>query len=160
MNDPMMHKQVLYELMCRYCTAVDSRNFTHLLSIYHQSAVHDHGPMFCGNAESLVSFLQESMVNMTTHHMIGNHLYHIDGDTAEGEIYTINTHIFHSEAGDVEYIAGGRYRDSYCYEDGHWLITARKRLLDWTREGKSAASSLQYCADEAEEAGLFLEKFV
>lgn len=170
MNEQIFHKHALYELMCRYCSAVDSRNFKHLLSIYHQSATHDHGPMFCGNPESLISFLQEAMVNMTTHHMIGNHLYHISGDTAQGEIYSTNTHIFHSESGDVEYTAGGRYVDSYRFfkgeelqdqdEQGRWLITSRKRVIDWTREGASSPSDLQFSPSDYDEVGLFLEKFV
>lgn len=161
MKDQVIHKQALYELMCRYCTAVDSRNFDHLLSIYHTDAVHDHGPMFSGDPLGLISFLQENAVNMTTHHMIGNHLYHISDDRAQGEIYTVNTHIFHRETGDVEYIAGGRYVDSYKYEQGQWLITQRQRIIDWSREGAFSPSSLQFTVtDSSEKAANFLQHFV
>ena len=162
MNDQLSHKQALYELMCRYCSAVDSRNFDHLESLYTSSAIHDHGPMFSGNPKDLIHFLQETMIDMTTQHMIGNHLYFIDGHTAQGEIYTINTHIFHRESNDIEYTAGGRYIDNYHYDEKseRWLISARKRLIDWTREGSSSPSALQFSNGDQAHSKAFLRRFV
>ncbi|WP_062271036.1 nuclear transport factor 2 family protein [Endozoicomonas arenosclerae] len=135
------HKQALYELMCRYCSAVDRKSFDHLASLYTEDAWHDHGPMFAGNPSDFIAFLKSSNVNMTTQHLIGNHLYHIDGDRAQGEIYSTNTHVFHFEESDWEYVAGGRYLDEYRLEDGVWRITNRKRVNDWAREGAVETSS-------------------
>lgn len=134
MSDELADKQFLYELMCRYCNAVDRKQFERLRPLYQQTALHDHGDMFQGGPEAFIAFLQQNMQAMTTQHLIGNHFYCIVGDRAEGEIYTVNYHILHKPEGDEEYVAGGRYIDHYVREGDQWRISFRKRIIDWRRQ--------------------------
>jgi len=158
MSSEFEDKQALYELMCRYCNAVDRKQFERLRPLYQSTATHDHGDMYQGDPEGFIDFLRENMRDMTTQHMIGNHLYHIEGDRAEGEIYTVNYHIIQHPEVDIEYVAGGRYIDHYVKQEGHWLISYRKRLIDWSHEGPSQHSQFELPLSGPQDPGYGLLK--
>ena len=134
----LLDRQALVDLVASYSRAVDRREFSILKTLYHPDAIHDHGPMFQGRRDDFIIWLKQSPTDLVTQHVVGNALYKIDGDKAEGEIYTINCHII---GGARDYFAGGRYLDRYVREDGRWYFSFRKRLVDWTYEGASAPAS-------------------
>lgn len=138
--ETLLAKQALAELAFAYCRAVDRRDFELLATLYADGAVHDHGGMFCGDAAAFVDWLSASLPGMHTHHFVGNALYAIDGDRAEGEVYTVNYHVIERADQSIDYVAGGRYLDHYVRGDGGWKIQWRKRVIDWTRQGPSAAA--------------------
>lgn len=66
-------------------------------------------------------------------HSMSNILIRVDGDTARVETYW---HVFHREAGadgaaDYDYIAGGRYLDTFERRGGEWRILTRVLIRDW-----------------------------
>lgn len=130
-------RQALGELLALYCRAVDRRDFALLRRLYHPDAVHDHGGLFSGNREEFLAFLACSMGNVVTHHFVGNALFALDGDRAEGEVYTINYHVIGTDE-RRDYVAGGRYLDHYVRHEGQWVFMARRRLIDWAHEGPTA----------------------
>lgn len=139
-------KQELYELNARYARAVDRKNFSQLTELYDPNGVHDHGGMFKGAPDAFIQWLSQSMTEIETQHFIGNSLFHINGDTATGEVYTINFHHLNKRA--VNYIAGGRYLDQYVKLDGKWRFKSRLRVIDWSEErpatpGETSASLLR-----------------
>ncbi len=91
--------------------------------------------MFSGGCDAFVEMISGAMKDMRTHHFMGNRLYAIDGDSAEGEIYSINTHVIPGLDGAREYVAAGRYVDRYRRTAQGWRIAHRTRILDWTHEG-------------------------
>lgn len=125
-------KQALAELVLRYARIVDRKDFGLLVPLYHAEATHDHGAMFSGSVSALVAWLAQSMVNMDTQHLVANKLFVLDGDTARGEIYTVNFHHFADR--DIHYIAGGRYLDDYVRVDNQWMFMRRTRVIDWSEE--------------------------
>ncbi len=130
-------RQALTDLVALYCRAVDRRDFELLERLYHPDATHDHGGLFRGSRGEFLAFLQRAMTQVVTHHFVGNALFVIDGDRAEGEVYTINYHVI----GDSErrdYVAGGRYLDHYVRHDGRWVFMSRQRVIDWAHEGPTA----------------------
>jgi hypothetical protein len=48
----------------------------------------------------------------------------IDGNIAEGEIYTIATHTFNAGDRDVDVVVGGRYLDKYEKRPPHGSSTS------------------------------------
>lgn len=125
-------KQELQELVLRYARAVDRKNFDQLATLYHPDAHHDHGGMFAGPVDEFVAWLKRSMVDMDTQHLVANSLFMVDGNTAKGEVYTINFHHFPKTASN--YIAGGRYLDRYVRHEGCWVFQERTRVIDWSEE--------------------------
>ena len=55
-------------------------------------------------------------------HHITTTNFAICGDIAEGEIYSIATHLFAANGGETEVVVGGRYLDKYEKRDGHMEI--------------------------------------
>lgn len=138
----LLDRQALAELVHAYCRAVDRREFAALFALYHPDAWHDHGAMFAGGPAALRDWLAASMPpDMTTHHFVGNTLFHVRGDEAEGEIYTLNSHIIPAPTGTIEYLAGGRYLDQYRRVDGRWRFWRRTRVVDWSRQQPAAPAA-------------------
>lgn len=117
-----------------YARAIDRGDHRLLASLYTEDSTHDFGGMFSGGLKAFVDFITTSLGQMRTHHFMGNRLYEIDGDVAEGEIYSINSHLLEGPDGLRDYIAGGRYLDRYRRTPGGWRIDHRKRVIDWTHE--------------------------
>jgi hypothetical protein len=117
-----------------YARSIDRGDPRLLASLYTEESTHDFGGMFSGGLTAFVDFITTTMGRMRTHHFMGNRLYGIDGDVAEGEIYSINTHVIDGPDGLHDYIAGGRYLDRYRRTPDGWRIDHRKRVIDWTHE--------------------------
>jgi hypothetical protein len=70
-------------------------------------------------------FIRSMQHNVTTVN------FAVDGNTAEGEIYTIATHTVGAGDRDVDVIVGGRYLDKYEKRSGAWKFTVRQIVTDW-----------------------------
>jgi hypothetical protein len=68
----------------------------------------------------------------------------IDGNTAEGEIYTIATHTFSAGDHDVDVIVGGRYLDKYEKRDDTWKIIERTIVTDWAHVNDPSSVDLSH----------------
>lgn len=135
--DPLLSvidKFALHELVLRYCRAIDRRDYALLRSLYHDDAIDDHGRLFCGSAQEYVEWLPSMLARYeATVHSITNALFALDGDSAEGEIYTVAYHRTHPpEAREI--VIGGRYLDRYERRNGEWRFLRRWLALDWVDE--------------------------
>ena len=124
-------KSELHDLVLTYCRACDRRDYALLRSLYHDDAIDDHGDMFCGPVDDYVAWLPNVLESFeATVHSISNTLFVVDGDAAEGEIYTQAYH--RTPAPDAqEIIIGGRYLDRYERRDGIWRFIHRSLACDW-----------------------------
>ncbi|MEO0030257.1 MAG: hypothetical protein RIS94_15 [Pseudomonadota bacterium] len=126
----------LQQLGWAYCHAIDRRDYALLRTLYHDDAIDDHGPMFRGGPDEYVAWLPSMMANWAaTVHSIGNMLFLVDGDSAEGELQTVAYHRTVDGGPDGapvrEIVAGGRYLDRYRKRDGVWRFWRRSLVLDW-----------------------------
>lgn len=131
-------KFALQQLAWTYCHAVDRRDMALLRSLYHDDAVDDHGPMFCGSPDEFVAWLPSVLAGWElTSHVISNMLFLLDGDRADGELATMAYH--RSPGPDArEFIAGGRYLDRYERREGVWRFLRRSLVLDWSETRPAA----------------------
>ena len=65
----------------------------------------------------------------------------INGDSAEGEIYTISMHTFTAGDRDVDVTVGGRYLDKYEKRHDTWKIIARTIVTDWANVNDPSSST-------------------
>lgn len=125
----------LQHLAWAYCHAIDRRDYALLRTLYHDDAIEDHGAMFCGGPDAYVAWLPSMMAGWAaTVHSIGNMLFLIDGDSAEGELQTVAYHRTIATAMTIlarEIVVGGRYLDRYLKRDGVWRFFRRSLVLDW-----------------------------
>lgn len=128
---PILDKLTLHELVLTYCRAVDRRDLALLATLYHEDAIDDHGGMFCGSARDYIAWLPSMLAHFeATRHDITNALFAIEGDEADGELYTIAYHRTHGpEAREI--IVGGRYLDRYQRRGGVWRFLYRSLVFDW-----------------------------
>lgn len=69
-----------------------------------------------------------------TFHMVGNHYYVIDGDSATGEVYCIAHHVHGEEGSKRDHVMMIRYHDRYRRDFGGWRFVERELHVDWTEE--------------------------
>lgn len=128
----MLDEYALRKLVHGYCRAVDRGDFATLRELYHPDAVDDHGEISTGSVDEFLKTLEASRPHIRSmQHNVTTANFVIEGDLAEGEIYTIATHTFGAGHRDVDVIIGGRYLDKYEKRHDIWKILERTIVTDW-----------------------------
>jgi hypothetical protein len=142
----------IYEVLTRYCRALDRCDVDLFKDVYWSDAMDDHG-VFSGNAhqfsEFMVAFAKKYY--LATQHAICNVSYEIQGDKARTESYLVAYHriardpeimlgVFgksycdthaESDAATHDFIFGGRYLDRFAKRDGVWRMAERVVTMEW-----------------------------
>ncbi|ANI38961.1 nuclear transport factor 2 family protein [Mycolicibacterium vaccae] len=130
----MLDEHQLLKLVHRYCRAVDRGDVDTLRRLYHAEAQDDHGGFSSGTANAFADRIAAARPYLRSmqHHVTTTN-FAVDGEVAEGEIYTIATHTLAAGDRDVDVTVGGRYLDKYRKHDGQWRFVARAVVTDWAR---------------------------
>jgi len=134
-TDPLLQEMLdehqLRRLVHRYCRAVDRGDVAELRGLYHHDAEDAHGGFSSGPVTDFIDQLVASRPYLRSmQHHVTTANFAIEGETAEGEIYTIATHTFMAGDRDVDLVVGGRYLDRYEKRDGVWKILERAIVTD------------------------------
>lgn len=130
----MLDEFQLRRLVHAYCRAVDRGDFATLRGLYHHDATDAHGEFSTGTVDDFLATLEASRPHIRAmQHNVTTVNFVIDGNVAEGEIYTISTHTFGAGSRDVDVIVGGRYLDKYEKRQDVWKISERTIVTDWAR---------------------------
>jgi ketosteroid isomerase-like protein len=141
----MLDEFELRRLVHRYCRAVDRGDIAHLRDLYHHDATDDHGSVATGSADELLDAITAARPYIRSmQHNVTTVNFAIDGDTAEGEIYTIATHTFSARDRDVDVVVGGRYLDKYEKRDGRWKFSQRMIVTDWAHVNDPSTVDLRH----------------
>ena len=129
----LLDKQALYELVVRYCRAVDRADPELLLSIYHEDAIDEHGPMG-GTPQQFLESLSQGTMNiekrpLPVQHAVSNCLFEIHGDVAYGEAYAEVRRVDDEGRMFVEGFA--RFADRFERRGGVWKFVHRRALLEY-----------------------------
>lgn len=128
----MLDEFQLRKLVHRYCRLVDRGYISALRGLYHHDADDDHGAFSAGSIDDFLEGLVAARPYLRSmqHHLTTMN-FAVDGDRAEGEIYSIATHTVMAGDHDVDVTVGGRYLDKYEKRDATWRILERTILTDW-----------------------------
>jgi ketosteroid isomerase-like protein len=128
----LVAKEEIRELAQLYSRGVDRKDIDLLRTLYTADATDSHGPYFDGPADEYIAFLERSLPHMHMGgHFICNHLVHVDGEEAEGEVYAIAWHLIPDGAGGLLHdMQGVRYIDRYRREEGRWRFAQRVVTFD------------------------------
>jgi ketosteroid isomerase-like protein len=128
----MLDEFQLRKLVHAYCRAVDRGDVAKLRDLYHHDAEDAHGAFSTGSADDFFGALSAARPHIRSmQHNITTVNFAIEGNSAEGEVYTIATHTFSAGDRDVDVVVGGRYLDKYEKRDGTWKLIARTIVTDW-----------------------------
>ncbi|MFN3458374.1 MAG: nuclear transport factor 2 family protein [Novosphingobium sp.] len=127
--DEMATRMALRHLVDAYGHGIDRRDWDLLRTLYHDDAVDDHTPYYCGPASGYIDWLPGMMANWrATMHTAFTQLLVVDGDRAEGEVTARAWHL--TLDGARQFVAWGRYADHYERRDGVWRFARRSFILD------------------------------
>lgn len=148
-TDPLLQEMLdehqLRKLVHRYCRAVDRGDVAELRSLYHHDAEDAHGAFSSGSAADFIDQMMAARPHLRSmQHHVTTANFAVDGEKAEGEVYTIATHTFAARDRDVDLIVGGRYLDRYDKRDGTWRIIERAIVTDWAQVSDPSAVDLSH----------------
>jgi hypothetical protein len=127
----MLDEFQLGKLVHGYCRAVDRGDIAALRAMYYHDAQDQHGAFSSGTVEDFLGQLTASRPYLRSmQHHVTTVNFAVDGDVAEGEIYSIATHTFMAGDRDVDVIIGGRYLDKYEKRSGAWKFLERTIVTD------------------------------
>ena len=129
----LLDKQEIYEVLCRYCRAIDRHDEDLMRSVYHPDALDHHG-MFDGKASDFCEFFMRREVRgglKGASHRITNVLIELKGDVAHSECYYHAYIRSENEGQDYLYLVDGRYLDRFERRNGVWKIAERYCVFDW-----------------------------
>jgi ketosteroid isomerase-like protein len=123
-----------------YATAVDHRDASLFVSVFHPDAVLVVHPPGDPDAISGTMTGHDELAGVTekiaryqrTYHFVGNARYELDGDRATGEVYGIAHHLTPDHHGGTDFVMLIRYLDTYSRGGDGWRIDQRRVVTDWT----------------------------
>jgi hypothetical protein len=152
-------RQKVYDVLARYCRALDRCDLELMKSVYWEDGWDNHG-VFQGNAQEYAAFIIpeiQQWFSMTTH-AICNVLIELEGDKAHTESYLISYCQVKADRSRIEgvfgpgylrrvvgdgepapqdFLYGGRYVDRLEKRNGVWRIALRTVVMDWNRNEPS-----------------------
>ena len=141
----LLDKREIEELVTAFARAADRHDHEAMRALYHPDALDDHGAFFKGLAMEFIDQLpaiQEPMLILQHH--VTTHNIKLDGDYAEGEVYTLAFHQVATEDGPLDLLIGGRYFDKYEKRQGEWKFSHRAVVADWTHINEQSRVDLEH----------------
>jgi hypothetical protein len=126
----MSDQQEVVDALVRYATALDTREWDLLATVFTADAVADYGELGGVNTGlAAITAVVRSLEGFdATQHLLGNFVVEVDGDTATANCYLQAQHVVD---GDV-FTIGGTYRDRLTRTLAGWRIAHRTLLPTWT----------------------------
>ena len=150
----LIARQKCYDVLTRYCRALDRADVELMRSVYWEDAIDDHG-VYQGNAQEFSEFIIKEIQNWfeVTMHAICNIHMEYANDVMCTESYLIAYHKVKGEKEKIEavqgakyyaeldldkvadthhvFLYGGRYVDRLEKRQGEWKIAHRRVVMDW-----------------------------
>jgi SnoaL-like domain len=127
----LLDKQAIYDLMCRYCRAVDRLDKELLLSCFWPGAIDVHlgkgGQLYTGTVEEYFDAEWDGFKDYTVEqHYLCNMLIEVDGYYAVAETYQFSLHV-QAPGDDPEKnrVHSNRYHDVFERRNNEWRILRR-----------------------------------
>jgi hypothetical protein len=133
MVQQVLDRQLIHDVLIRYCRGVDRCDEELTRSVYHADAYDDHG-YWRGNGKEFATFVVDRLkkANVTTTHSVTNVLIDLRGNTAYSESQVVATLVRRGTPVVVD-VMGARYHDRLSRRQGEWRIDTRAVVLDWRK---------------------------
>lgn len=146
-NDELLAREHIRDVIYRYCRALDSRDWEGVRACFAPDATINHGS-YSGPVDRFLDFAIDILEKMdeTLHSVGGVSIEFEDGIAKTNATFTSFHHIpgkydkvgpVPTEGVDTDWMVAGRYCDRLQSVDGVWKITKRQAYNDWTRREPS-----------------------
>lgn len=132
-NQRSDHEEI-QDLLVRYATSLDSRDWEQLSACFTEDGVTDYGEFGGLNrgAEAIVKLCRAVLDGLdASQHMITNMVIVTDGDSGSAVCYFQAQHVVRGTAGGDNYLVGGTYRDRVVRTPAGWRIAHRTLEPTW-----------------------------
>lgn len=134
----MLDRAAVVDLTVDYCTALDSRDWEALRSVFTPDATARLGRTDHEGVDDIMGRCRTALESLdASQHMITNHRVLVDGDRATSSCYVQAQHVRASAVDGPNYLVGGRYDDDLRRTSQGWRIVRRVLTVLWT-EGNPA----------------------
>lgn len=137
MSDRADDTIAVHSIMHRYALAIDTKDWDALAAVFADEVVADFRSfgaheIFRGKSSEWVAQVGSTISGMdATQHLMGNHLYEIGADRAEGTTYIQARHVCRNDWGGDVYTVGGHYDVQMARVDGTWKIAEYAINCTW-----------------------------
>lgn len=125
----------IQDVLIRYCTGLDSRQWALLEEVFTTDAEADFGALGGRHlgVEAIADFVRGVLQGCdATQHLLGNFDVAVDGDRATASCYFQAQHVLLGGSGGHTYLVGGSYRDRLARSAAGWRITYRELVPTWS----------------------------
>jgi ketosteroid isomerase-like protein len=127
----LLDRDAIHDVLVRYATSLDDRDWDRLASCFTEDAVADYGAGVFEGPEAIVGLCRQMLEPLEiSQHLLGSFEITVTGGTASSRCYFHAQHV----KGGSNLIIAGTYADSLRSEDGRWLLQKRRLIVSW-REG-------------------------
>jgi ketosteroid isomerase-like protein len=130
----LLDRAEIIDVLNRYATALDGRDWKRLATCFTPDAVALYGPVL-GRHEGFAAIEELCRGALepldSSHHMITNHEIQIDGDQARTHCYLHAQHTKAGTEGGDNFVIGGAYIDELVRTSQGWRIQQRELQLIW-----------------------------
>ena len=117
------------DVLIRYATALDGRDWELLASCFTDDATLDYDTSGTFGRDAFVEHCRAGLARMkATQHCVTNHVISTDGDRAHSTSYVIAQHV---RENDVTFTLGGAYSDDLVRVGTGWRIASRRFVTSW-----------------------------
>jgi len=132
----LIDRAEISDLLSRYATAVDTRNWPLFRSCFTDDVVCDATSVSPGllhrGIEKLLASVQQSVEGLdATQHIITNHTYDIHGDKAKCSSYLHAQHVFRNSFGGGHHTLAGYYDYDMVRTPEGWKIKSYRLTITW-----------------------------
>jgi hypothetical protein len=126
-------RQAIAEVLIRYATALDTREWKLLAACFTADAVADYGELGGVNEglDAIESVVRSLEGFDATQHLIGNIAIDLAGDRASATCYLQAQHVVRGTEGGEGFAIGGTYRDRLVRTNDGWRIAHRTLEPSW-----------------------------
>jgi 3-phenylpropionate/cinnamic acid dioxygenase small subunit len=133
--EEMLDKQEIVELLYRYATALDGRDWPALAAVFAEDGVADYtslGLPACEGPDAIVAACRQTLIGFdATQHLITNPTVDLAGDPARARCYFQAQHRLAGAPGGDNYIVAGTYEDEVVRSPDGWRIARRTLIPTW-----------------------------
>ena len=122
------------DVLCRYCAALDDRDWDALAGVFTPDAVAHYGALGSPRGVPAIAGLVSATIGSldATQHLVGNVTVAVDGDAATADCYLLAQHVRDGTPGGDTYLLGGSYHDELVRTPEGWRIAQRTLRRMWT----------------------------
>jgi SnoaL-like domain len=137
----MLDHYEIKKTLGEYCQGCDRCDEPRMAGVYGQDSWDDHGAHKAPGPQFAREMIQQILERtQTLYHMLGQSLIQIQGDEAGAETYFLAASRSVDEDGSpMVNQLGGRFVDRLRRENGHWRISHRTVVRDWSISLPAAA---------------------